>query len=128
MHKILQTHLLRAFVANLKIYAIYTLYPENFCDKNLAVRKVFPFSDSGEGSSRHSAVTMSVWSRSPVGVGVVIAVERKSPSYKRHSRVTESVWWSWLIARETTARPEIEKERKSQRSMVTRIVWSRHRS
>ena len=70
---------------------------------------------------------MSVWSSSPGRVGVVIAVERKSPSYKRHSRVTDSVWWSWLIARKTTARPEIEKERRSQRSMVTRIVWSRHR-
>ena len=46
MHKILQTHLLRAFVANLKIDTIYALYPESFCDKNLAVRKVFAFSDS----------------------------------------------------------------------------------
>ena len=35
--KILQAHLLRAFVANLKIYAIYAIYPESFCDKNLAV-------------------------------------------------------------------------------------------
>ena len=47
MLKIKQAHLLRAFVANLKIYAIYALYPESFCDKNLAVRKVFAFSDSG---------------------------------------------------------------------------------
>ena len=47
MHKILQNHLLRAFVANLKIDAIYALYPESFCDKNLAIRKVFAFSDSG---------------------------------------------------------------------------------
>ena len=46
MHKILQNHLLCAFVANLKIDAIYALYPESFCDKNLAVRKVFAFSDS----------------------------------------------------------------------------------
>ena len=44
--KILQAHLLRAFVANSKIDAIYALYPESFCDKNLAVRKVFAFSDS----------------------------------------------------------------------------------
>ena len=44
--KILQAHLLRAFVANLKIDAIYTPYPESFCDKNLAVWKVFAFSDS----------------------------------------------------------------------------------
>ena len=46
MLKILQAHLLRAFVANSKIDAIYALYPESFCDKNLAVRKVFAFSDS----------------------------------------------------------------------------------
>ena len=46
MHKILQTYLLRAFVANLKIGAIYALYPESFCDPNLALRKVFAFSDS----------------------------------------------------------------------------------
>ena len=39
MHKILQNHLLCAFVANLKIDAIYALYPESFCDKNLAIRK-----------------------------------------------------------------------------------------
>ena len=39
MHKILQNHLLYAFVANLKIVAIYALYPESFCDKNLAIRK-----------------------------------------------------------------------------------------
>ena len=44
--KILQAHLLRAFVANSKIDAIYAIYPESFCDKNLAVRKVFAFSDS----------------------------------------------------------------------------------
>ena len=64
MHKILQSHLLCAFVANLKIGAIYALYPrrgphltssskwvgepdylypESFCDKNLANRKVFRF-------------------------------------------------------------------------------------
>ena len=47
MHKILQNHLLRAFVANLKIDAIYALYPESFCGKNLAIRKVFAFCDSG---------------------------------------------------------------------------------
>ena len=47
MHKILQTHLLRTFVANLKIDAIYALYPESFCSKDLAIRKVFAFSDSG---------------------------------------------------------------------------------
>ena len=41
-------NLLYAFVSNLKIVAIYALYPESFCDKNLAVRKVFAFSDSAE--------------------------------------------------------------------------------
>ena len=43
MLKILQAHLLRAFVAKLKIYAIY---PESFCDKHLAIRKDFAFCDS----------------------------------------------------------------------------------
>ena len=43
LSKILQNHLLCAFFADL----IYVLYPESFCDKNLAVRKVFVFSDSG---------------------------------------------------------------------------------
>ena len=46
MVKILQAHLLSSFVANLKIDAIYELYPERFCDKNQTVRKVFAFSDS----------------------------------------------------------------------------------
>ena len=46
LSKILQNHLLCAFVANLKIGAIYALYPESFCDKNLAIRKVFAFCDS----------------------------------------------------------------------------------
>ena len=48
MHKILQNQLLCAFVANLKIDASYALYPESFCDKNLAIRKVFAFCDSGK--------------------------------------------------------------------------------
>ena len=46
MHKILQNHLLCAFVANLKIDAIYMLYQEGFCDKNFAILKVFAFSYS----------------------------------------------------------------------------------
>ena len=48
MLKILHAHLLRTFVANSKIDAIYSFYPESFCDKNLAVRKVFAFSDSDQ--------------------------------------------------------------------------------
>ena len=47
MHKILKTHLFRAVVADLKIDAIYALYPESFCDTNLAIRKVFVFFYSG---------------------------------------------------------------------------------
>ena len=43
LSKILQNHFLGAFVADLKIYA---LNPESFCDKNLAIRKVFAFCDS----------------------------------------------------------------------------------
>ena len=46
MIKIFQAHLLQAFVTNSQIDAIYALYPESFCNKNLAVRKVFAFSDS----------------------------------------------------------------------------------
>ena len=46
LSKILQNHLLSAFGADLKIDAIYALYPESFCDKNLAIRKVFAFCDS----------------------------------------------------------------------------------
>ena len=45
MHKI---PLLRAFVANLKIDAIYALYPESFCDKNLAIWKFSAFCDSAQ--------------------------------------------------------------------------------
>ena len=46
MHKILQNHLLCAFVGNLKIDALYTLYPESFCGKNLAIQKALAFCDS----------------------------------------------------------------------------------
>ena len=48
MAKIVQNHLLCAFFANLKIDSIYALYPESFCDKNLAIQKVFAFCDSGQ--------------------------------------------------------------------------------
>ena len=54
--KILQAHLLRAFVANLKIDAKYALYPETFCDKNLAVWNIFTFSDSGVFTSELCAI------------------------------------------------------------------------
>ena len=51
LSKILQNHLQCAFVADLKIDAIYALYPESFCDKNLAIRKVFAFCDSAQGGA-----------------------------------------------------------------------------
>ena len=38
------------FVANLKIDAIYALYPQSFCDKNLAIWKVSAFCDSARRS------------------------------------------------------------------------------
>ena len=46
LSKIFQNHLLCAFVADLKIDMIYAFHPESFCNKNLAIRKVFAFSDS----------------------------------------------------------------------------------
>lgn len=39
-----------------KSVAIYTLYPESFCVKNLAIRKVFAFSDSG---STHETINQN---------------------------------------------------------------------
>ena len=55
MLKILHAHLLRTFVANLKIDAISALNPESLSDKYLAVRKVFAFSDSAydDGTNDH---------------------------------------------------------------------------
>ena len=62
MHKILQSHLLRAFVVNLKIDTIYALYPESFCDKNLAIWKVFAFCDSACCLGQRSArVLTKIW-------------------------------------------------------------------
>ena len=46
MLKILHAHLLRTFIANSKIDAIYALYLESLSDKYLAVRNFFAFSDS----------------------------------------------------------------------------------
>ena len=39
----MQTHFLYVSIANLNIDAIYAFYPESFCNKNLAIRKVFVF-------------------------------------------------------------------------------------
>ena len=61
MHKILQNHLLCAFVADLKIDALYALYPESFCDQNLATRKVFAFCDSVYGGTTpHCPTSISI--------------------------------------------------------------------
>ena len=57
MLKILHAHLLRTFIANSKIDAIYALYLESLSDKYLAVRKVFAFSDSGQQPGRVTTPT-----------------------------------------------------------------------
>ena len=41
--------------------AIYALYPESFCGKNLAVRKVFAFSDSEEKREGVGAEQIIIW-------------------------------------------------------------------
>ena len=46
MLKICKHIFLHELVVNLKIDAIYAFYPESFCDKYHAIRKVFVFSDS----------------------------------------------------------------------------------
>ena len=60
MHKILQNHLLCAFVANFKFDSNFALYPEIFCDENLAIRKVFAFCDSGSAHIRFASGTTSL--------------------------------------------------------------------
>ena len=61
LSKILQNHLLCAFVADLKIDAIYALHPESFCDKNLAIQKVFAFCDSDGGSTAPRYTLLSLF-------------------------------------------------------------------
>ena len=67
--KILQAHLLLAFVANLKIGAIYALYPDSFCDNNLAARKVFALSDSGYIIGREHIYTQDESTKDWIGMG-----------------------------------------------------------
>ena len=55
--KNLQTHFLCIFVANIKVDAIYAFYPESSCNKSLANRKVFVFSDSANLLSSVGKVT-----------------------------------------------------------------------
>ena len=83
MHKILQNHLLCAFVANLKIDANYMLYPESFCDKNLAIRKVFAFCDSAR--LRHRGI--------PPTPPLLAACSTRSMS----RRICSSVRWLWPL-------------------------------
>ena len=54
LSKILQNHLKYAFVADLNFDAIYALYPESFCDKKLAIWKVFAFCDSDKEDNMNS--------------------------------------------------------------------------
>ena len=42
------------FNAHLKIDAIHALYPESFCNKNLAIRKVFAFCDSANAITNNA--------------------------------------------------------------------------
>ena len=62
LSKILQNHLLCAFVVDLKIDAIYALYPESFCDKNLVIRKVFAFCNSGPRGHLANVLSVSILS------------------------------------------------------------------
>ena len=81
MHKIVQSHLLRAFVANLKIDPIYALYSESFCDKNLAIRKVFAFCDSGYAicsSKRKKSSFIVFLSRQNINININVQAEYKS--------------------------------------------------
>ena len=43
----------RHFCRKIKSVAIYALYPESFCVKNLAIQKVFAFSDSDHQAMEH---------------------------------------------------------------------------
>ena len=70
--------------------AIYTLYPESFCDKNLAIRKVFTFCDSGHYASPHMLFFYS------------IKTERKENMFKANAMyghkdrtiIIQSILWS----------------------------------
>ena len=83
--KNLANHLLCAFVANLKINAIYALYPESFCDKNLAIRKVFVFCDSGAEVCRRRRMKAGMW------------ISRFC-----HGRVTRSLGWKFIACYKIT--------------------------
>ena len=74
--KILQAHLLRAFVANSKIDAIYALYRESFCDKNLAIRKVFAFCDSGADRMREVCASTTM-----ISIAKEVSAQRTQHTY-----------------------------------------------
>ena len=102
MHKILQNHLLCAFVANLKIDTIYALYAESFCNKNLAIRKVLAFCDSvltrGEKQQKiGSQSILGIYSRGRKAVREEVA-EIESGHFSDLRR-QQTVWIrsNWLI-------------------------------
>ena len=90
LSKILQNHLLCAFVADLKIDANYVLYLESFCDKNLAIRKVFAFCDS-VGALHWSRILRSwhqLWSFVGCNFCAISELVRPQPC----TRVTGTLW------------------------------------
>ena len=82
MHKILQNHLFCAFVANLKIDAIYALHPESFCNKNFAIRKVFAFCDS-------ALLSLMMFSRT--------CCRQLSYPYRYCFVLQKWIWWASLL-------------------------------
>ena len=75
------------FVANLKIDVIYAFYPESFCDKNLAIRKVFAFCDSV--------------CQAPFEVHFRVAksflISKVAPFALSHWRMVQHIWWSFVL-------------------------------
>ena len=125
MLKILQAHHLWAFVANLKIDAIYALYPESFCGKNLAIQKVFAFSDSEQdpvstmqktGWTNNSAFQSGhssslVWF-GPVWCGLAVGVDHLD-AVTNHLLVYLAilVWWigNWQKNSWTKCNPALDR-------------------
>ena len=96
MHKILQNHPLCAFVANLKIGAINAFYPESFCDKNLAIRKVFAFCDSVLGGQISTSSSRPFFR---LIVSYILQSEIKKVyvvPYKQANKMTQAVKNIWM--------------------------------
>ena len=92
--------------------AIYAYYPESFCDNNLAIRKVFAFSDSGDvtdhlkpgtmaeigsGGMRRTAYPESLspkvqhWLRATRYAGIV-KIEFTNSNTRGHSKIADHSW------------------------------------